>query len=799
MFTPTGSGTYTFILKATDACGATDYDTSVANVTLNQAPVANAGRDTTLSQCTPAAISIAANCSDPDGNLSTCQLTSGPGTYNGTAIVFTPTGSGTYTFILKATDACGETDYDTSIAHVTINQAPVANAGADQNLTCQALGQQICWTAGCSDPDNDLATCQLVSGTGTYSGGQICFNPTASGSYQFVLKATDACGATDYDTAVVNVRINVAPTLNVAASDTTIFCQQSGVGQVCVAFNYSDADVNLKQITASGSPTPTLSYGGGNGTICFNPTAGGNFSFTLTALDSCGLQTQVSHNHFVTLVDCDTISRFAVKVQKTHNSLQGQYEFVSVTITGDGADFGGFDFLLSYDASALTAMEVQPGQMLTSCDWEYFTYRFGANGNCGGPCPSGLLRIVSIADVNNGAHHPSCYGPAIPSSSELFKVKFFVTNDRTFDCQYAPVKFFWMDCGDNSISSVTGDTLFVDKRIYLFEGQTIWDELDDAQYPDGIRPNGMGAPDECMLGDKYHPSRSIEFRYGGVDIVCADSIDARGDLNLNGIANEISDAVLYTNYFLYGISAFYVAPRQEAQVAASDVNADGRPLTVGDLVFLIRIITGDALPIAKLAPFAQEVVVHYDGNSLSTESSTNIGAMLLTFRTNGECSFNNLTDLTLKQTSADGELKVLVYDISAKSIAAGLSHVLRVDGDAVLESVEIADYQGNLMLAKIDKSAVPTEFALGQNYPNPFNPETVIEFALPTASEMSLTVYNIAGQTVATIINGTVPAGYHQVRWNGKDDNGTNASSGIYFYKIVSKDFSETRKMLLIK
>jgi len=97
-----------------------------------------------------------------------------------------------------------------------------------------------------------------------------------------------------------------------------------------------------------------------------------------------------------------------IKIEKIHNSLQGHYEFVSITTENGTLPMGGFDFLIAYDASALTFMEATPGQLLEDCGWEYFTYRFGSQGNCGGPCPSGLLRIVAIAEVNNGANHPSC-------------------------------------------------------------------------------------------------------------------------------------------------------------------------------------------------------------------------------------------------------------------------------------------------------------------------------------------------------------------------------------------------------
>jgi hypothetical protein len=303
-----------------------------------------------------------------------------------------------------------------------------------------------------------------------------------------------------------------------------------------------------------------------------------------------------------------------------------------------------------------------------------------------------------------------------------------------------------------------------------------------------------------MVGDKYYPIRCIDFWFGGIDIVCADSIDDRGDLNLNGLANEIADAVLYTNYFLYGMASLDPNPQfREAQIAASDVNADGTPLTVGDLVYLIRIITGDALPFAKLTQFKQDINVHYNGETLSTESPTDIGAILMTFAVNAAYAVENLTDMTLKQSEADGKLRVLVYDISQKSIAAGLSDVVNVKGDAQLISVEAADFYGNLLAAKLDGSILPSQFELSQNYPNPFNPETVIGIALPTATEVTLKVFNMAGQTVATIVNGTMSAGYHQLRWNGKDASGADASSGVYLYKITAGGFTETRKMLLVK
>ncbi len=90
------------------------------------------------------------------------------------------------------------------------------------------------------------------------------------------------------------------------------------------------------------------------------------------------------------------------------------------------------------------------------------------------------------------------------------------------------------------------------------------------------------------------------------------------------------------------------------------------------------------------------------------------------------------------------------------------------------------------------------------NYPNPFNPETSIEFSLKGHSneevEVNLTVYNIKGQKVITLIDGKInPSGQHSVRWSGKDDTGNSVSSGVYFYKLQTPDYSETGKMVLMK
>jgi len=92
---------------------------------------------------------------------------------------------------------------------------------------------------------------------------------------------------------------------------------------------------------------------------------------------------------------------------------------------------------------------------------------------------------------------------------------------------------------------------------------------------------------------------------------------------------------------------------------------------------------------------------------------------------------------------------------------------------------------------------LPEVFSLAQNYPNPFNPITTIKFNLPQNAQVTLTVYNILGQTIITLIDGQKPAGTHYITWDGKDMQGNQVASGIYFCKIAAGDFVQIRKMIL--
>ncbi|OGU26148.1 MAG: hypothetical protein A2X66_09260 [Ignavibacteria bacterium GWA2_54_16] len=99
----------------------------------------------------------------------------------------------------------------------------------------------------------------------------------------------------------------------------------------------------------------------------------------------------------------------------------------------------------------------------------------------------------------------------------------------------------------------------------------------------------------------------------------------------------------------------------------------------------------------------------------------------------------------------------------------------------------------------IDPLPVPKTFELSQNYPNPFNPATEIRFALPKSSDVKLVIYDVMGRIVSTLVDQNLSMGSHRVTWNGRDQSGKVAASGVYFYHLQTDGFSATKKMVLMK
>jgi len=111
-----------------------------------------------------------------------------------------------------------------------------------------------------------------------------------------------------------------------------------------------------------------------------------------------------------------------------------------------------------------------------------------------------------------------------------------------------------------------------------------------------------------------------------------------------------------------------------------------------------------------------------------------------------------------------------------------------------IDDVQIVNYTDS-----DENEIIPSTTSLSQNSPNPFNPETKINFAIAEKSSVLLEIYNIRGQKIRTLINEIKEPGLYDMIWNGDDDYGSPAASGIYFYKLNTLNFSDVRKMILMK
>ena len=141
-----------------------------------------------------------------------------------------------------------------------------------------------------------------------------------------------------------------------------------------------------------------------------------------------------------------------------------------------------------------------------------------------------------------------------------------------------------------------------------------------------------------------------------------------------------------------------------------------------------------------------------------------------------------------------------VYDIYASRVFYD---------DIVIEDVEVVAGEVSLVnftmaggppsvIKKDNKKSISSNILM-YNFPNPFNPTTTIAFTIPKNSQVYLGIYDISGKLIKTLIDAPIEAGYHTVVWDGTDDNGRSVSSGVYFYKLKSKGYEETKKMLLLK
>ena len=180
---------------------------------------------------------------------------------------------------------------------------------------------------------------------------------------------------------------------------------------------------------------------------------------------------------------------------------------------------------------------------------------------------------------------------------------------------------------------------------------------------------------------------------------------------------------------------------------------------------------------------------------------------------NGDGKINIADAISMLVDQRDGNCSSTLVGLASESsenyidvaVISGLSdedaqYIESILGQLGLTAEEEAAFRTALYGAS-SASSLPKAFALSQNSPNPFNPATTIGFSVPEgkSAQVTLNVYDIRGKLVRTLVNETKESGTYTVYWNGTDNNGNNIASGVYFYRMNAGEFSQTRKMVMLK
>ena len=155
-------------------------------------------------------------------------------------------------------------------------------------------------------------------------------------------------------------------------------------------------------------------------------------------------------------------------------------------------------------------------------------------------------------------------------------------------------------------------------------------------------------------------------------------------------------------------------------------------------------------------------------------------------------------------TGSGARVGRLVFDVSGvEPFEITDDKFVLTAGDVLLDATEsnlvVASMEGVFARRLGPAASLVYHNHLAQNFPNPFNPTTTLTFSIKNTSNVTLTIYDVAGRRVRELVNERRERGIHKVVWDGRNDRGEGVSSGVYFYELVAGSFRDTKKMTMLK
>jgi len=243
------------------------------------------------------------------------------------------------------------------------------------------------------------------------------------------------------------------------------------------------------------------------------------------------------------------------------------------------------------------------------------------------------------------------------------------------------------------------------------------------------------------------------------------------------------------------------APGNTVYYYLSATNAEKtitKPIPADEGGYIAFQVDADADPPVNLSFSDEEVksgieVEFQASNSITAGSNYTVKSGAdVTFTAGNSITLNGGTTIELGAAFCADVDPNFIYSLAKRVVAADGS-IINALSQNQKEGQEVEDESLS------QEESVPMRFSLSQNYPNPFNPTTTIQYILKEDCHVSLKIYNLSGQEVRTLVNEYQPAGYKATMWDGRNSLGQQVPSGIYLYKIAATDFTEYKKMALIK
>jgi hypothetical protein len=208
-------------------------------------------------------------------------------------------------------------------------------------------------------------------------------------------------------------------------------------------------------------------------------------------------------------------------------------------------------------------------------------------------------------------------------------------------------------------------------------------------------------------------------------------------------------------------------------------------------------VTWDVPVPAELASFAGEVVGE-QGVSLQwavASQTSNLGWEV--YRSVDNQVFERVSPLISGEGTTDEFRQYAFLDEDVPGADVVYYYLRQIDLNGTASRSDVVEVA--LAATGVFEQSLPLTTALNQNYPNPFNPETTIQFDLAVESSVTLRVFDVTGQVVRTLVQGSMPAGSYVQLWDGRNERGARVGSGLYFYELKAGSFTSMKKMTLLQ